>query len=149
MALIRWQPRELFDLRREVDRLFESVWGGNGENAEYARPAVWRPSVDIAETESDFIVTVDLPGISREDLDVTVVNNRLTIKGERRKDSESKERNVHRVERTYGTFTRDFDLPTAVNAEKITASYKDGVLTVMVPKAEEAKPKQIEVKVST
>lgn len=148
MALIRWQPSELFDLRRDVNRLFDNLWGNGGEVAEYSQAAVWRPSVDIAENENEFVVTVDLPGIKHEDLDVSVVNGRLTIKGERRRESESKVGNVHRVERAYGTFTRAFDLPSAVNPDGIAASYRDGVLTVTVPKAEEAKPKQIQVKVS-
>ena len=147
MALIRWQPRELFDLRRDMSQLFDSFWG-NGDEPEYAKVSVWRPSIDIAEHEGDFTVTADLPGIKREDLDVSVVNGRLTIRGERRQEKESKEGSVHRVERAYGTFTRSFDLPTAVAADEITAAYRDGVLTVVVPKAEEAKPKQIEVKVS-
>lgn len=146
MALIRWQPRELYDLRRDVNQLFDSFWG-NGEN-EPTQPTVWRPSVDISEREGEFTVTVDLPGIRREDLDVTVVNGRLTIKGERRHEKEEKDATTHRVERAYGTFTRSFDLPTAVAADKISAAYRDGVLTVVVPKAEEAKPKQIEVRVS-
>ena len=149
MALVRYQPNEFYGLRRDLDRFFDSVWGGNGaDEPEAARPTVWRPSVDISETEGDFVVTADLPGMAREDLDVQVNNGRLTIKGERRRESASNEGNVHRVERAYGTFTRAFDLPTAVNADKIGASYKDGVLTVTVPKAEEAKPKQIEVKIS-
>ena len=145
MALVRWQPRELFGIGRDMDRLFDGLWS-NGQGA--AREAVWRPSVDIAETDSDFVLTADLPGIAREDLDLTVVDGRLTIKGQRRRESDSKEGNVHRVERAHGTFTRAFDLPAAIDPETVAATYKDGVLTVTVPKAEEARPKQIEVKVS-
>lgn len=143
MALVRWQPREIFGIGRDMDRLFDGLWGDGAA----PREAVWRPSVDIAETDHDFVLTADLPGIAREDLDLTVVDGRLTIKGQRRRESDSKEGNVHRVERAYGTFTRAFDLPAAVDPETVAATYKDGVLTVTVPKAEEAKPKQIEVKV--
>ena len=144
MALVRWQPRELFGIGRDMDRLFDGLWSDGAA----PREAVWRPSVDIAETDHDFVLTADLPGIAREDLDLTVVDGRLTIKGQRRRESDSKEGNVHRVERAYGTFTRAFDLPAAVDPETVAATYKDGVLTVTVPKAEEARPKQIEVKVS-
>lgn len=147
MALVRWQPNDIFDLRRDVNQLFDTFWS-NGDNGESPRPAVWRPSVDISETKEDYVVTADLPGINREDLDVTVVNGRLTIRGTRKQESESTQGTVHRVERVQGTFTRSFDLPTAVAADRIEATYRDGVLTVSVPKAEEAKPRQIEVKVS-
>ena len=146
MALVRWQPRELFGIGRDMDRLFDGLWG-HGDGAA-PREAVWRPSVDIAETDHDFVLTADLPGIAREDLDLTVVDGRLTIKGQRRRESDSKEGNVHRVERAHGTFTRAFDLPAAIDPETVAATYKDGVLTVTVPKAEEARPRQIEVKVS-
>lgn len=146
MALVRWQPRELFGFGRDMDRLFDGLWSNDHGTA--PREAVWRPSVDIAETDRDFVLIADLPGIAREDLDITLVDDRLTIKGRRHRESESKEGNVHRVERAYGTFTRTFDLPAAVDTEAVAATYKDGVLEVTVPKAEEARPKQIEVKVS-
>lgn len=147
MALVRWQPRELFSLRRDFDRLFEDLWsnqdgGTNGERT------VWRPSVDIRESDHEFLIHADLPGISKEDIDITVVDGRLTIKGQRHREKESKEGGLHRVERAYGTFARTFDLPAAVSTEAVAATYKDGVLEVTVPKAEEARPKQIEVKVS-
>ena len=146
MALVRWQPRELFGIGRDMDRLFDGLWS-NGHGAA-PREAAWRPSVDIAETDHDFVLTADLPGIAREDLDIALVDDRLTIKGRRHREGESKEGSVHRVERAYGTFARTFDLPAAVDTEAVAATYKDGVLQVTVPKAEEAKPKQIEVKVS-
>ena len=147
MALIRWQPNEIFSLRRDMDRLFDTFYG----NSESEAPDVstWRPSVDIAETQNEYVVTADLPGINREDLDVSVTDGRLTIRGERRQTAEANQNNVHRVERVYGTFSRAFDLPKAVDAEKISATYRDGVLSVQVPKAEEAKPKQIEIKVAS
>ena len=143
MALVRWQPANIFDL--SPNRLFDSFWGtGNGETP---RPAVFRPSVDIAENNDEYVVTADLPGIDRDDLDVTVADGRLTIRGERRQDGESQSGPARRVERVYGTFTRSFELPSEVKADGIGATYRDGVLTVTVPKAEESKPKQIEVKI--
>ena len=147
MALIRYQPNELYGLRHDMNRLFDTIW--NGPETEAPTTTGWRPSVDISETQNEFIVTADLPGINREDLDVSVNNGRLTIRGERRQTAESGEGNVHRVERVYGAFARAFDLPSAVNADNIGATYRDGVLSVTVPKAEEAKPKQIEVKIAS
>ena len=147
MALVRWQPRELFSLRRDVDRLFDDLWPKD-EGATNGEGTVWRPSVDIRETDHEFLIHADLPGIGKEDLEITVVDGRLMIKGQRHREKESKERGAHRVERAHGTFTRTFDLPAAVDTEAVAATYKDGVLSVTVPKAEEAKPKQIEVKVS-
>lgn len=147
MALVRWQPHDVLDLRRDVSRLFDSMLGNGGEPESYP-PNAWRPAIDIAESKEDFILTSDLPGIDRKDIDVSVVDNRLTIKGEKRQESPSKDRHTHRVERSYGTFSRVFDLPAAVNAAKIAATYRDGVLTVSVPKAEETKPRQIEVTVN-
>ena len=147
MALVRWQPRELFSLRRDFDRLFEDLWS-NDEGATNGRETTWRPSVDIRETDQEFLIHADLPGIRQEDLEITVTDGRLTIKGQRHQEKESKEGGLHRVERAYGTFTRTFDLPAAVDTGAVAAAYRDGVLTVTVPKAEEAKPKQIEVKVS-
>lgn len=147
MALVRLQPHDVFDMRRDVSRLFDTMLANGGE-PEYAPPNAWRPAIDIAETEHDVILTMDLPGIERQDLDVSVVDNRLTIKGERKQEGPSKERHTHRVERSYGTFSRAFDLPAGVDATKIAATYRDGVLAVSVPKVEATKPRQIEVTVS-
>ncbi|MCI0708511.1 MAG: Hsp20/alpha crystallin family protein [Ignavibacteriae bacterium] len=107
----------------------------------------WTPAVDITEKENEYLVNVELPGINKDDVKIMVENNVLTIRGERKQDQETKQDGYRRVERSYGAFQRSFKLPNTVKAEKIDASYKDGVLTVTLPKAEEAKPKQIEVKV--
>ena len=147
MALVRWQPTALFDLRNDMNRVFDT-FRSNGPTSEAPSLAKWRPAVDIAENDNEYIINADLPGINREDLGVTVDDGRLTLRGERRQVSEENNESVHRVERVYGTFTRTFDLPGAVNADRIEATYRDGVLKVTVPKAEEAKPKQIEVKIS-
>lgn len=148
MALVRWQPSNVFGLGNDFNRLFEGFTRSGNDAASSGPVSGWKPSVDISETQDEFVVTADLPGINREDLNVTVADGRLTLRGERRQAPTEPEGSVHRVERVYGTFTRAFDLPTAVNADNIAASYRDGVLSVSVPKAEEAKPKQIEVKVS-
>ena len=105
------------------------------------------PSVDIEETKDEYVLTADLPGIRQEDINVTVDDGRLTIQGERRQGKEDKEGTSLLLERVFGTFTRSFDLPTSVQAEKIAAVHRDGVLSVNVPKVEESKPRKIEVKV--
>mgnify|MGYP003572331254 CR=1 FL=1 len=145
MALIRWQPAELTDLRRDLDRVFDTFWTGD-QAPQNVRP--WSPAIDISETPDAYLVAAELPGVEKQDVHVTVLENRLFIKGEKKQETREEKQNVHRVERAYGAFSRSFDLPRAVEAEKITAAYKDGVLRVSVPKAEEAKPKQIEVNVN-
>ena len=146
MSLIRWQPKGAFDLRRDMNRrLFDSFWGVERGETDSAR---WYPAVDISESGDRVIVTAELPGTKAEDVKVTVSNDVLTIQGEKNRESKTEEGQVHRTERSYGSFTRSFHLPYAVNADKISAHHKDGILTVTVPKAEQAKTKQIEVKAS-
>jgi HSP20 family protein len=108
---------------------------------------LWTPAVDVAEHEDAYQVKVELPGVSKDDVKITMQDNILTIRGEKKQEKESKNSNYHRVERSYGSFQRSFTLPTSVKHDKIEASYNDGILTIALPKAEEAKPKQIEVKV--
>jgi HSP20 family protein len=140
MALVRWQPKESFDL----DRLFDGFWGPKAYFPKLQ--AAWAPSVDVAETDEEISVVAELPGIEKEDVDVSVADGFLTIKGEKKQEGEDKR--VHRVERSYGAFSRRFQLPAEIKTESISAVYNNGVLTVTLPKAEAAKPKQIEVKVS-
>jgi HSP20 family protein len=111
--------------------------------------AAWIPAVDIYETENELVAKVDLPGVNQKDLDVRVENNTLTIRGERKFENTVAEDNYVRVERAYGTFSRSFSLPPRVNTEAIAADYTGGVLTLRMPKREEAKPKQIHVNVAT
>ena len=145
MALIHWQPAELTDLRRDLESVFDTFWTGP-EPSTAARS--WSPAIDIGETPDAYLVTAEVPGVEKGDVHVTVLENRLLIKGEKKQEVLEEKESPHRVERVYGAFSRSFDLPRAVNAEKITATYKDGVLSVSVPKAEEAKPKQIEINVN-
>ena len=107
----------------------------------------WTPAVDITEQENEYLVKVELPGIDKDGVRIMLESNVLTIRGEKKQDQETKTDGYHRLERAYGTFQRSFRLPSTVRVDKIDAVYKDGVLTIMLPKAEEAKPKQIEVKV--
>ena len=147
MALVRWQPCDPFDLRRQMSRRFGSMLGNGGE-PDYQPASAWRPAIDVTEGEDDFVLTTDLPGTDRQDLDVSVVDNQLTIKGERKQESPSKDKRTHYAERPWGAFTRVFDLPTTVNAGGIAATYRDGVLSVSVPKAEAAKPRQVEIEIA-
>ncbi|SVE00636.1 uncharacterized protein METZ01_LOCUS453490 [marine metagenome] len=143
MTLIN-QPKDLFHLRRDFSRLFDSFRGHIISENE-TPVANWRPVVDIDEKSEEYIIAAELPGMEKDSIDVTVADGRLTIKGVKKQGTQSEYENVHRVERRYGSFVRSFDLPSAVDAESISAEYRDGVLKVMVPKAEEAKAQQIEV----
>lgn len=133
--------RELFELQREFNRFFEG-----GPRQETALNA-WTPAVDVYEDESAFLIKVDLPEINREDVKVNLEDNVLSISGERRFENEERREGYHRVERSYGQFYRSFTLPPNVQAEAVSAEYKDGVLRLTLPKKEEAKPKQIAVKI--
>jgi HSP20 family protein len=126
--------------------VFADVLERTGEESNLT---AWAPAVDIFETEHELVVKVDLPDVDPNDLDIHVENNILTIRGERRFEKNVKEENYLRVERAYGSFTRSFSLASTVNSEAIKADYKDGVLTLSIPKREEAKPKQIKVNVGT
>jgi HSP20 family protein len=108
---------------------------------------VWSPTCDIYETESDIVVKAELPEVNKEDVNVSIDNNVLTIRGERKFSKETKKENYHRLERSYGEFGRSFTLPNFVDPGKVSAEFKDGLLRVTLPKREEAKPKQVEVRV--
>jgi len=146
MSIVRWAPREkgvfhdLVNMQGEMNRLFRHFWDDEPANSN------WSPSVDIAEGKDIYTVKVELPGIDKKDVKVTVQDNVLMIQGEKKQEIESKDENYHRVERSFGSFARSFRLPSLVKADKIDATYKDGVLTITLPKSEEAKAKEIEVK---
>jgi HSP20 family protein len=108
----------------------------------------WAPPVDIYETEDAIVLKAELPGIDAKDVEVRVEDNTLYLKGERKYEKEVKEQNYHRVERSYGSFARSFSLPNSIDAEKVKAEYKDGLLTLTMPKREEAKPKTIKIDVA-
>jgi len=153
MSLVRWNPArelatwpsDLFGIQREMNRMFDGFFRGTHDE-DYTL-ASWTPAVDIVEHDDEYFVKVELPGVNKDDVKLTLENNILTIRGEKKQEKETKKENYHRVERSYGAFQRSFTLPSAIKADRIDASYKDGILTVSLPKAEEAKPKQIEVKV--
>jgi len=133
-------------LQDQINRLFSDAF----ERAEgESNLTAWAPAVDISENEHELVVKADLPGIDPKDLDIRVENNVLTIRGERKFEKKVDQDNYLRVERTYGSFSRSFSLANTVNPEGIKADYQNGVLTLAVPKREEAKPKQIRVNVGT
>ncbi|KPK67267.1 hypothetical protein AMJ87_13620 [candidate division WOR_3 bacterium SM23_60] len=143
--LSRWGPfRDMLTLRDDMDRLFKSFFGQASEE----REGFWAPIVDIEEDNENILVNAELPGMKRDDIKVSVHGNTLSISGERKHEAETKDKTLHRIERSYGKFVRTISLPTDVKADKIKATYKDGVLTVSLPKPESAKPKQIDVEIT-
>ena len=151
MAIVRWEPfRDLVSVQERMNLIFDEAFRGasRGTDDESALGASWAPVVDIYEAEGNLVLKAELPGVDPKDVDVRVENNVLTLRGERKFESDVKREQYHRVERAYGSFSRSFTLPNAVDTDKIKAEYKDGVLRVTLPQREEAKPKQIAVAVS-
>lgn len=150
MGIVRWDPfRDLEVMNDRLDRIFGRTRGmlANG-GEESLKLADWAPFVDIAETEKEFVVKVDLPEVKKEDVKVHVENGVLRIEGERKSEKEEKGKTYHRVERMYGTFTRAFVLPESVDQEKTSAAYKDGVLRVTLPKGGKPKARTVDVQVA-
>jgi len=146
-TLNRFEPfRGIVTLQEQLNRLFNDDIERTGENSSLT---AWAPAVDIYETEHELVVKADLPDIDPKDLDIRVENNILTLRGERKFESKVAEDKYLRVERTYGSFSRSFSLANTVNSEAIKADYLNGVLTLSIPKREEAKPKQIRINVGT
>src|SRR5256885_15808805 len=137
----RGDPFRVSDIQPEVNRLFDNFVG---------RPAaaggrVWAPAVDMYATKDDLVLTLELPGVSEKDVSVTITGDLLTVKGERRFEQQVKEQDLLHVERTYGQFERLIQLPMAVQADRVKATYRDGILEIRLPKAEELKPKEIKI----
>jgi HSP20 family protein len=143
---MRWRPRNDFlSVRGEMNRLFDNFFTGWPEPKEGLLEGKWTPSIDVAETDDKITVTAELPGINQEEVDIAIADDVLTLKGEKKEEKEVKEENYHRIERSYGSFQRSVRLPAGVKTDEIKAAYKDGILTITIPKAEEAKPKQIKI----
>ena len=145
MAIVRYDPfRDLRSLQEEVNRLFSTNMTRAFDDEGIGRGA-WAPSVDIYENKDQIVLEAELPGMKQEDFDLSIENNVLTLRGERRFEKTDETDNYHRVERSYGAFTRSFTLPQTVSAEGATAEYNNGVLRVTLPKREETKARRIEV----
>jgi HSP20 family protein len=146
MDLVQWRPfREVSRLRNEMDRLWDDYFG-SGRRALQPMEEAWLPAVDVSETGDKVTVKAEIPGMEAKDIEISMVGDTLTIKGEKKVEREEKDENYHMVERSYGSFSRAMKLPAAVDADKVDATYKNGVLTVVLPKKEEVKPKAIEIK---
>lgn len=147
MALVRWDPfRELEDMSERLNRVFTRPALRSG-GKETLTVADWIPTVDISETDGEYLIKAELPEVKKEDVKVTVEDGVLTLHGERRQEKEEKSKKFHRVERSYGSFVRSFTLPESVDESGVKAEFKDGVLNLHLPKTEKVKPKAIEVKV--
>jgi HSP20 family protein len=145
MTITRWTPlRDIATLQDRIERMFgdPQYWGAREEGT-YGG---WIPPVEIFEKEDNLVLRAEIPGMTQKDIELHVENGVLTLKGEKRREQELNQDSVHRAERYYGTFVRTFSLPTTVDVDKIRASYKEGVLEVVLPKAETAKPKRIEIR---
>ena len=146
MSLIRWRPQnalspfaDLLNLQQEVNRLFNGSSLGS---------TAWAPAVDVYDNKDSLVIKADLPGLTQKDIDVSIEDDILKIKGQKKQEQEVKEDNYYRLERAYGSFERSFSLPVSVDAAKIKAAYKDGVLQLTLPKKEQPKPKQIKVDIT-
>jgi HSP20 family protein len=145
MTLIRWQPfwnnfPVPSAMHSAMGRMFDDLF--RGEEAASA----WTPRVEVAETDAQFEVTAELPGLERDDVKISLQNNILTLSGEKKAAAEKKDHNLYLCERTYGNFTRSFQMPAQVDTGKVNAVFKNGILTLVLPKVEEAKPRQIDIK---
>jgi HSP20 family protein len=153
MAIVRWNPmRDLMSMEREFNKVFNSLErkfgfsdGDNG-NEEFEN-AVWMPMTDILEDDGQYYLNIDLPGIKKEDVKINYSNGQLSISGERKLETVEKNAKYHRAERSYGKYYRSFTLPQKIKENEINAEFKDGQLKISIPKSEEAKPKQLEIKV--
>jgi len=147
MAIVRFEQGFPLAAQNQFERFLRDAFSpvsGEGE----VSTRTWAPPVDIYENGDNLVLKAELPGFNPDDVEIRVEDNTLYLKGERKFEKDVKEQNYHRVERSYGTFTRTFSLPNSVDADKVTANYKDGVLTLTMPKREEAKPKTIKINVN-
>jgi HSP20 family protein len=155
MAIVRFRPfsqavdplRDFSEIQTEMNRLFDGFFGRPSQVAG-GMERVWAPSVDMHETKDDVVVTADLPGLNEKDIHLSITGDMLTLRGERHWNQQVKQESSYRAERWFGKFERALPLPVPVQADKVKASYRDGVLTVSLPKTEEIKPKEIKIDVA-
>ena len=149
MTMVRFDPfRELATMQDRINRIFGDAYTRRYDD-DLTQRGEWSPAVDIYENaHQEIVLKAELPGIAREDIDLRVENNTLTLRGERKRDTEVKQEQYHRVERAYGAFSRSFSLPSRIDTEKVRAEFKDGVLAITLPVKAEARPRQIEVAVN-
>jgi HSP20 family protein len=147
MTIVRWDPfRDLSTMQERVNRVFGDFYRGSDDDV--MRRGTWVPPVDIFDAGNhQLVIKAELPDMNKEDIEITIENNALTLRGEKKMDSTIKDEQCHRIERAYGAFSRSFSLPPSVDGSKVTADYKNGVLTLTLPMREESKPRQISVQV--
>lgn len=147
MPIRKWNPwEEMLNLTRRMNRLFDSSLLQKFDlEEEDTMSHPWSPLVDIYETSENIVVRAEIPGMKKEDIEINVTDNVLTIKGEKKQEKKMQNEDYHRIECSYGTFQRSFSLPKAIKADNVTATYKDGVLMITIPKAEEVKTKKIQI----
>ena len=152
MTLVRWEPRTtrspwrgMWNLQHRMNSMFDDMFETNGD--EDATIIRWRPAVDISETENEFTVSAELPGMTKENIELTIKDDVLTLKGEKKLAEEKKDGDVYLSERCFGSFQRSFNLTNRVDANKVKAEFNNGILTIHMPKLEEAKPKAVEIAV--
>jgi len=146
MALIRWDPfRDLLTLQDRMDRLFEESLSRNRVFEQSLTSGLWSPAVDIYETEKEIILKAELPGLKKEDVSIEVTGNSLTLSGERSFEKDVREENYHRIERSYGSFSRTFSLSSTVDQDNVAAKFIDGILEIHIPKAEKSTARVIEI----
>jgi HSP20 family protein len=149
MNLIKWDPSvELEDITARLNRIFGRAPSRTDPTSDMLTVADWMPSVDISETDTEYTITGELPGVNKNDVSITVQNGMLTIQGERRHEAEQKGKKYHRVECCYGSFMRSFRVPDDADEDKVKAEFKDGMLNISMPKSERTKAKTINVSVS-
>lgn len=147
MAIVRWRPfRDVVSIQDEMNRLFDDFFGRPVARTDWTE-GVWNPSVDVSEDKDNVILRAEMPGMTKEDVRISIQDGVLTLRGEKKQEKEEKDKNYHRIERSYGSFCRSFQLPTSVKSDKVKATYKDGVLSITLPKTEEVKPKEIPISI--
>ncbi len=140
-------PRAIDRLQREMNRAFDDLFRGDLFDTSSFLTQSWSPVVDVSETKDSYVITAELPGVRKEEVKITMHDNLISIRGEKKGESEKKSENFHRLERTFGSFERTFSVPGTVKSDAIEAKYDDGVLTITLPKTEESKERIVDVKV--
>ena len=154
MSLIKWDPAhnratfpsEVFTLQKEMNKVFDNFFHF-GLDEHGSIKTMWSPDADVLEEGDNYVVKLELPGLTKDDVKISIDSTALTVRGEKKLEKEAREKNYHSIERSYGSFQRFFTLPSTVKTDMIDAAFKNGILTITLPKAEESKSKQIDVKV--
>ncbi len=147
MPIMKWDPfKDLLSIQERMNRLFEAALS-RSDVAELGDYSAWSPLADVYEIEEGLVISMELPGIIEDDIDISMSGDTLSIRGERKMDKEVQKESYHRIERAYGSFSRHFNIPPGMETGKVSASFKDGILTISIPRKEASKPKKIKIQV--